>query len=146
MLFFTLLLSALSFAGDNTADDNTLTLSRHVEVRSCASKKHCGEWRSLGEDPAVLKFTPVGRGKNGGFDAWSRQNLKTNGTTIKTEIHFVRHKNTSASKYFVYLMIRTGKRHGQTLGYNMRTLTELRERALIDKRSGKLQARMVIGP
>ena len=141
MILLSLLLAALS-----QADDTTLTLSRHVEVRSCASKKHCGEWRSLGEDPAVLKFSPVGRGKNGGDDAWSRQSLKTNGTTIKTEIHLVRHKNPGVKKYFVYLMIRTGKRHGQTLGYNMHELTELRERALLDKRSGKLQARLVIGP
>lgn len=141
MLLLTLLLAAFAHA-----DDSTLTLSRHVEVRSCSSKKHCGEWRSLGEDPALLKLAPFGTGKRGGYDAWSRQSIKTSGTTIKTEIHFVRHKNAGPYKYFVYLMIRTGKHHGQTLGWNLHELTELRERALLDKRSGKLQARLVIGP
>jgi hypothetical protein len=141
MILFTLLLAALSHA-----DDTTLTLSRHVEVRSCASKKHCGEWRSLGEDPAVLKFAPFGKAKGSGVDAWSRQSVRTNGTNIKTEIHLVRHKTAGNQKYFVYLMIRTGKRHGETLGYNMREITELRERSLMDKRAGKLQARLVIGP
>jgi hypothetical protein len=123
----------------------SVTFHRRVEVRECYSRRQCSQWRSLGEDPATLPLQAFGKAGLSGFDGWSRQALRVHQTTVKTEIHLVRHATPGPYKYFLYAMIRTGKRHGQTLEWNLHDLNQIQQRALLDKPSGRFQARMIIG-
>lgn len=123
-------------------------LHRHLELTICDPSGNCETHRMSSE--AVHFDLEKFSGKGKGWDGWDRTRNEVNGITFKTEIHVIKHLNAGKYQYYIYAMIRSSTREGKLLRWNLKDLSELKERALEDAiikfNGGTMQAKLVISP
>jgi hypothetical protein len=72
------------------------------------------------------------------------------GVPIRTEIHVIRRARAGKPRFYLYAMLRTGKRNGKIRTLDLRDPSDLKEVVLTDEPirypGGTLQAQLVIGP
>lgn len=127
------------------------SIPHSLQAQWCDSKKHCST-TNPGKDDASggrLEFNPIS-GKAVGHDAWIREATEARGVKIRTEIHVIRYEPAGKYAYYVYVMLRTGRRNGIIRTWNLQRWEDLAETVVTDRPyplpNGTLTASLKIGP
>ena len=133
------------------AETETVTVSRHFTFTTCDTSGKCSEQIAERSDTdvgeAILTLLPSG--KVAGLDAWDRNKVIIGDIVFQSEIHLIKYDHTGAYRYYLYAMLRSGRRHGKTRKIRFNDFSTVSRVVLADMpihaRSGTLQARLVFG-
>lgn len=129
----------------------TVSLSRYFTTKVCYSGGECvgPTAKNVGAANIQLKLAPFRKMDVQGKDAWEKNSVTEEGVTFKSEIHLIEYARPGKYKYYIYVMLRSGKREGVVKKFNMKSLDELKEVVLEDKpvktSRGTIQAQLVLG-
>lgn len=133
------------------AEEEVISLSRHFTLKTCDAEKHCVGpiAQNIEMSKVELKLTPFQKSTMKGLDGWDRNSLTEKGITFKSEIHLIKFAKPGKYKYYVYAMLRSGKRNGKIKKINFRELSDLKETIITDDpikmKDATLQAQFVFG-
>jgi hypothetical protein len=127
------------------------SISRYITIKTC---NHAGECigptaKNLESANLDLEMQPA-HGKAEGHDAWDRQEITEAGVKIKSEIHVIRYKKPEKYTYYIYAMLRTGKRNGVIKTLSLKRWEDFKEFVLTDSplktANGTIHAQLAVGP
>lgn len=144
----------LGFSIPSWATTNeSVSLARYFTIKTCyEGQKECTGpvSKQLELANTDIELTPFKKGTSQGLDGWDRQTLTEENIAFNSEIHLIKHLKPGKYKYYIYVMLRSGKRNGKIKKIHLKELSDLKEITLTDEpvkfKGGTLQAQFVLGP
>lgn len=134
------------------AENESVSLSRYFTIKTCYDGQGCVGPAAMQMESAnsEIELKPFKKGNVQGVDGWDRQTLTESNIPFKSEIHLIKHSKPGKYKYYLYTMLRSGKRNGKIKTINLKELSDLKEITLTDEpvkvMGGTVQAQLVVGP
>jgi hypothetical protein len=133
-----------------TAEESeVIPLLRYFIISPCTAQRKCiaPEAKQLETAQVKLKLEPFSKGGKG-VHGWDKNSLTLNHITFRSEIHLIRWQTPKKSKFYLYAMLRSGKRNGKLKMIDFDELSEIQNVLLTDDpiktKKGFLKAQLLI--
>lgn len=133
-------------------DAEPVSLSRYFAINTCDTSSQCTGPGAKNVESAnlSLELVPFHKGTLAGWHARDQNSLAMDGVVFQSEIHLVKHAKPGKYAYYIYAMLRSGKRNGKIKTINLKSLKDLGVVVLTDEpvktAGGTIQAQLVLGP
>lgn len=146
------LLLFLWLAAVPSAHAEAFSLSRYFTVKTCFTNSGCvgPTAKSIESANQRIDLEPFHKSGLEGLDGWERTYVASDGVLFHAEIHVIKYAHPGKYKYYIYTMLRSGKREGKIKKVFLKELEDFKEFTISDRpiktKNGTAQVQLVVGP